>query len=74
MEGIHIPGTKGTQDKADTPAFVGGNPYMAEVLGSLVPELEVGTQDMLDTGGRQDEIKAPLPGLSAMRLKHARGE
>jgi len=65
---------EGTQDKADTPAFVVGNPRMTEALGSLVPELEVGNQDMLDTEGRQGEIKAPLPGLSAMRLKHARDE
>ena len=74
MEGIHIPGVKGIQDKVDTPAFVMGNPRMAEVLGSLVPELEAGNQDMLDTEDRQGEIKAPLPDLSAMRLKHAHDE
>jgi len=72
VEGIHIPGTKGIQDKADTPSFVVGNPRMAEALGSLVPELEAGNREMLDKEGRQDEIKAPLPDLSVTRLKHAR--
>lgn len=57
-ERIHIPDTKDSQDKADSPAFVEDSPQMGDMVEDPVPELsypasdrKVDTQDIQDREG-----------------------
>ncbi len=73
-EEIHTPGTKDTQDRVDSQAFVEGNPQVAAAVDMAhTPALVVDTQDMGDKAGLQGEIEAPLLYLKLTNLTRAHG-
>ncbi len=78
-ERIHIPDTKDSQGKADSPAFVEDSPQMGDMVEDPVPESgclasdrRVDTRDIQHRQGMQREGEAPPMGLWAVGLTRVR--